>query len=205
MRRVSGALKLPGLDLPHQARAGVLQQGDAPAKALDDRGVQCALEVAGVARTPTTPLRVVSAAGLTAGSMPTKGVSGKRRRRACRAAAEAVLQATTTSPAPCRSGRRRRPQKKPAPLPAGAARRAHAPGQPGKGSGPPAGLSTGRGAPINPRRRSQKCQSAQQGGAGMGRAFLALSGGDRRVCAAWAKALKNRRMGACSCRHSGCH
>ena len=51
--------------------------------------------MAGVASTPTTPVRVVSAAGFTAGSMPTKGTSGKVARRCFNAAAEAALQATT--------------------------------------------------------------------------------------------------------------
>ena len=52
-------------------------------------------KVAGVASTPTTPLREVSAAGLTAGSIPTKGTWGKSWRKLCRAQAEAVLHATT--------------------------------------------------------------------------------------------------------------
>ena len=57
-------------------------------------------KVAGVASTPTTPLRVAWAAGLTAGTIPMKGICGKVARRWARAAAEAVLQATTTALAP---------------------------------------------------------------------------------------------------------
>jgi hypothetical protein len=51
--------------------------------------------VAGVANTPTLPVWVCSAAGFTAGSMPTNGTEGKFSRRYFSAAAEAVLQATT--------------------------------------------------------------------------------------------------------------
>jgi hypothetical protein len=51
--------------------------------------------VAGVANTPTLPVCVFSAAGLTAGSMPTNCTSGKVSRKYFNAAAEAVLQATT--------------------------------------------------------------------------------------------------------------
>jgi hypothetical protein len=53
--------------------------------------------VPGVAITPTTRDRVCSAAGFTAGSMPTKGTSGCCARRSFSAAAEAVLHATTTA------------------------------------------------------------------------------------------------------------
>jgi hypothetical protein len=53
-----------------------------------------------VASTPTVRVRVCSAAGFTAGSMPTNGVDGKARRMSCSAAADAVLHATTISFAP---------------------------------------------------------------------------------------------------------
>ena len=48
------------------------------------------------------PLRVSATAGLTAGTSPITGQSGPAQaRRACSAAAEAVLQATTSPFAPC--------------------------------------------------------------------------------------------------------
>ncbi|MOA22269.1 hypothetical protein D3C78_1428160 [compost metagenome] len=53
-----------------------------------------------VASTPTTPLRVAAAAGLTAGSMPTMGSPGCRSRSSATAATVAVLQATTNALAP---------------------------------------------------------------------------------------------------------
>ncbi len=46
------------------------------------------------------PVRLARAAGLTAGSMPTKGTPGNPARSGWRAAAEAVLQATTRTEAP---------------------------------------------------------------------------------------------------------
>jgi len=57
-------------------------------------------KVALVASTPTTPRSLNATAGFTAGSMPTKGVPAKRSRSGRRAAAEALLQATTTGAAP---------------------------------------------------------------------------------------------------------
>lgn len=54
-----------------------------------------------VASTPTTPERVASAAGLTAGSIPTSGRSGYSRRSSAMPAAVAVLHATTNALAPC--------------------------------------------------------------------------------------------------------
>jgi hypothetical protein len=47
-----------------------------------------------------TPDEVVRAAGLTAGSIPTKGKPGYMERSGCRAAAEAVLQAMAMVVAP---------------------------------------------------------------------------------------------------------
>ena len=46
---------------------------------------------------PTMPLFVVSAAGLTAGSIPMLGSVGNASRRCLSAAADAVLEATTTA------------------------------------------------------------------------------------------------------------
>jgi len=68
--------------------------------------------VAGIASTPTTPVWVYSAAGLTAGSMPTKGTSGNFSRKVFNAAAEAVLQATTINFASCASKKRVMPSEK---------------------------------------------------------------------------------------------
>ena len=53
-----------------------------------------------VASTATTPVFERRAAGLTAGSTPTKGISGCFRRKRSIAAAVAVLQATTTTSQP---------------------------------------------------------------------------------------------------------
>jgi hypothetical protein len=66
-------------------------------------------KVAGVASTATTPLRVASAAGFTAGSMPMKGMSGNFARRCFKAAAEALLQATTMALQFCASRKRTMP------------------------------------------------------------------------------------------------
>ena len=55
---------------------------------------------------PTTPLRVIAAAGFTAGSMPIVSQPGKVSRRCLSAAAEAVLQATTTALQPASSRNR---------------------------------------------------------------------------------------------------
>jgi hypothetical protein len=55
-----------------------------------------------------TPVVVRSAAVLTAGTVPTKGVCGKAARSAARAEMEAALQATTISLA-SRSSRKRVP------------------------------------------------------------------------------------------------
>ena len=54
--------------------------------------------VAFVASSPIFLERLASAAGLIAGTVPTKGVSGNLFRRASRAVTEIVLQATTISP-----------------------------------------------------------------------------------------------------------
>ena len=56
--------------------------------------------VAAVASTPTVPVVVFTTAGLTAGSIPMKGVLGNVSLRLWSAAADAVLQATAISFAP---------------------------------------------------------------------------------------------------------
>ena len=56
--------------------------------------------VAPVANTATTPVVVCSAAGFTAGSMPTNGTSGSTSRRWWSAAAEAELHAITINSTP---------------------------------------------------------------------------------------------------------
>jgi len=65
-----------------------------PAKAARVLLYNDPLKVPGVARTPTTPLCVCNTAGLTAGSIPTTGISGKVDLTVSMAAAVAVLQAT---------------------------------------------------------------------------------------------------------------
>ena len=71
----------PGLDQLHETGTGVFVDLNIGRVSGHETRIAMAVDVVGVARTPTLPLWVVVAAGLTAGSMPTKITSGNACRR----------------------------------------------------------------------------------------------------------------------------
>jgi len=106
------ASEVPGLDLLDEARAGILQHGDASGETFDNGGIQRALEGRRRGEHADDARMRPSAAGLTAGSMPTNGASANVARKCESAAADAELQATMMSLASLSRRKRTMPSEK---------------------------------------------------------------------------------------------
>ena len=157
------SIQVTGLDLLPTSPGQVCWSSRvSAAKRSTSEAYSCPWKVAGVASTATTLLCECSAAGLTAGSMPTNGVWGNVWRRYCKAAAEAALQATTTSLAPWSSRKRVISSANAAHFFQRARTvRARAPGQRGRSGLHRAALPDRADARIAPPRPNRRCQSVR--------------------------------------------